>query len=111
LEVRPGCGRRAVRLRHSYRNPGLIQRFGSGLNLNIHFHTLALDGVFAEAGNGSLEFHPAPPPTDEEASIAAWVGCWRARIWVCPLRPGRPVGPRPLAPPSLPRNAPSTAPP
>jgi len=39
----------------------VIQRFGSGLNLNIHFHTLALDGVFAEAGDGSLGFHPAPP--------------------------------------------------
>jgi putative transposase len=44
----------------------VIQRFGSGLNLNIHFHTLALDGVFAEAGDGTLEFHPAPPPADEE---------------------------------------------
>jgi hypothetical protein len=28
----------------------VIQCFGSGLNLNIHFHTLVLDGVFAEAG-------------------------------------------------------------
>src|SRR5439155_4622962 len=25
-----------------------IQRFGSALNLNVHYHTLALDGVFAE---------------------------------------------------------------
>ena len=25
-----------------------IQRFGSALNLNLHFHTLALDGVFIE---------------------------------------------------------------
>jgi hypothetical protein len=28
-----------------------IQRFGSGLNLNIHYHTLALDGVFARDGD------------------------------------------------------------
>jgi transposase-like zinc-binding protein/IstB-like ATP binding protein/putative transposase len=46
----------------------VIQRFGSGLNLNIHFHTLALDGVFAEAGGGSLDFHLASPPTDEEVA-------------------------------------------
>jgi hypothetical protein len=24
----------------------VIQRFGSGLQLNVHFHTLVLDGVF-----------------------------------------------------------------
>jgi hypothetical protein len=24
----------------------VIQRFGSGVNLNVHFHTLVLDGVF-----------------------------------------------------------------
>ena len=24
----------------------VIQRFGGGLNLNVHFHTLVLDGVF-----------------------------------------------------------------
>jgi len=24
----------------------LIQRFGSGVNLNVHFHSLVLDGLF-----------------------------------------------------------------
>ncbi len=43
----------------------VIQRFGSGLNLNVHFHTLALDGVFTEDPHGRLEFSPAPPPSDE----------------------------------------------
>ncbi len=43
----------------------VIQRFGGGLNLNIHFHTLALDGVFSEDATG-LRFHPAPPPSDDE---------------------------------------------
>ncbi|MBI4609737.1 MAG: transposase [Candidatus Rokubacteria bacterium] len=46
----------------------VIQRFGSGLNLNVHFHTLALDGVFSEDPPGGLEFHPAPPPSDEEVA-------------------------------------------
>ncbi len=44
----------------------VIQRFGGGLNLNIHFHTLALDGVFGEEPTGGLRFHPAPPPNDDE---------------------------------------------
>src|SRR6266498_1837795 len=30
----------------------VIQRFGSGLQLNVHFHTLVLDGVFSEAPPG-----------------------------------------------------------
>ncbi|MBI4608833.1 MAG: transposase [Candidatus Rokubacteria bacterium] len=46
----------------------VIQRSGSGLNLNVHFHTLALDGVFSEARSGALEFHPAPAPSDEEVA-------------------------------------------
>src|SRR5881628_2181427 len=46
----------------------VIQRFGGGLQLNVHFHSLFLDGVFAEAPDGTLEFHPAGPPTDEEVA-------------------------------------------
>jgi hypothetical protein len=54
------------------------QRFGGGLNLNVHFHTLLLDGVFFEDQEGALEFRPLPPPTDDEvggelARIAARV--------------------------------------
>lgn len=37
----------------------VIQRFGSGLQLNVHFHTLVLDGVFSAARPGPLTFHPA----------------------------------------------------
>jgi hypothetical protein len=36
----------------------VIQRFGGALNLNLHFHALVLDGVFAPAGGGELGFHP-----------------------------------------------------
>jgi hypothetical protein len=46
----------------------VIQRSGSGLNLNVHFHTLALDGVFSDAHAGALEFYPTPPPSDEEVA-------------------------------------------
>ena len=36
----------------------VIQRFGGALNLNVHFHALVLDGVFAPTGDGTLRFHP-----------------------------------------------------
>lgn len=54
-----------------------IQRFGSALNLNIHFHMLFLDGVY-RAGP-ALAFQPLPAPSPEELQrlveqIAAQVG-------------------------------------
>jgi hypothetical protein len=51
-----------------------IQRAGSALNLNIHFHTLALDGVFREDDDGSLRFHSAGAPSD--ADVARVLGGW-----------------------------------
>lgn len=41
----------------------LIQRFGSALNLNVHFHMLFLDGVYVENLDGSARFRwvGAPP--------------------------------------------------
>jgi hypothetical protein len=44
-----------------------VQRFGGALNLNVHFHTLALDGAYRRsADDRALRFHPVPPPTDED---------------------------------------------
>ena len=43
----------------------LIQRFGSAANLNIHFHSLVLDGVY-RIENGQPLFHPVAPPTTAE---------------------------------------------
>jgi hypothetical protein len=40
----------------------LIQRFGSALNLNIHFHMLFLDGVYG-TGGPRPRFIPLPSPT------------------------------------------------
>jgi len=48
----------------------VMQRAGSGLNVNLHFHTLVLDGVFTEEPGGVLAFHPAPAPTDAELAAA-----------------------------------------
>jgi putative transposase/transposase-like zinc-binding protein len=46
----------------------VVQRFGSGLNLNVHFHTVAFDGVFSRTPAGPLTFHPAIPPIDAEVA-------------------------------------------
>jgi hypothetical protein len=47
-----------------------IQRFGSALNLNVHFHTLALDGVYTYVTDltESPRFLPLPPPSDDEVA-------------------------------------------
>ena len=44
----------------------LIQRFGSALNLNVHFHLLVLDGVYRREGEGRLVFVPVSSPSTEE---------------------------------------------
>jgi hypothetical protein len=44
----------------------LIQRFGSALNLNLHFHVLLIDGVFLPKSNGDLRFHRVNAPTSKE---------------------------------------------
>jgi len=50
-------------------NPGLlvvIQRFGSGLNLNVHLHALGTDGVYVLDVEGRPVFWALPEPTREE---------------------------------------------
>ena len=44
----------------------LIQRFGSALNLNIHFHILSLDGVYVYRGDRSPRFQRLKAPVKEE---------------------------------------------
>ena len=45
----------------------LIQRFGSALNLNIHFHMLFLDGVYEVDSEGAFaKFHAIETPTSVE---------------------------------------------
>jgi hypothetical protein len=44
-----------------------IQRFGSALNLNIHFHSLVLEGVYTRPTPTARPiFHRLPPPTDAD---------------------------------------------
>ena len=52
-----------------------IQRFGGLLNLNVHFHSIVLEGVYTlRERDGAAVFHPVRPPTTQEvAEIAARV--------------------------------------
>jgi len=56
----------------------LIQRFGSALNLNIHFHMLFLDGAYGLDENGDLiEFHEITKPTFKEMQMVLHRICER----------------------------------
>jgi Transposase zinc-binding domain/Putative transposase len=57
----------------------VMQRAGSGLNVNLHFHTLVLDAVFAEEPGGALAFHPTPRSRQRwRRSASECSGCWCA---------------------------------
>jgi hypothetical protein len=53
----------------------VVQRFGSSLNLNVHFHVIVMDGVYAEQPDGNLLFHPMPAPSDEDIARVARAVC------------------------------------
>ena len=60
--------RRAKRAGVSDGQPGAvtqIQRFGSAINLNLHLHSLVLDGVYTEV-EGRARFRRLPPPTQRD---------------------------------------------
>ena len=49
-----------------------IQRFGDALNLNVHFHSLVLDGVYLTSPErGAARFAPLPPSNDAEIARVA----------------------------------------
>jgi hypothetical protein len=51
-----------------------IQRFGSALNLNVHLHVIAPDGVFVQDGD-SVGFLKLGRPSEEELRAVAWETC------------------------------------
>src|SRR6185503_6560891 len=60
---------------------GFPQRFGSSLNLHVHLHTLAVDGVFDKTGDGSVRVHEAPPPSKDDVDEVARRVRTRALRW------------------------------
>lgn len=50
-----------------------VQRSDASLRLNVHFHTMALDGVYVREPSGVLAFHALGAPTfDEVQQVAQW---------------------------------------
>jgi hypothetical protein len=48
-----------------------VQRFGSSVNCHLHFHMLALDGVYAAGVDPHPRFHTLPAPDDAEVVAVA----------------------------------------
>ena len=44
-----------------------VQRFGSALNLYVHFHTVAFDGVFSVADHMPIFYQLRGTPEEEHA--------------------------------------------
>jgi hypothetical protein len=55
----------------------LIQRFGSALNLNVHYHILFLDGVYVDGPHGLARFCWVKVPTTEELTQLAHTIAYR----------------------------------
>ena len=60
---------------------GFPQRFGSRMNGHVHFHTLAIDGVFDKTAFG-VRFHDAPPPSKHDVGEGARRVRDRALLWL-----------------------------
>jgi hypothetical protein len=59
-----------------------VQRFGSSINLNVHFHSMFLDGVFTRDAQGRPIFHAAPAPSREELTQIVDRVCRRTIVWL-----------------------------
>jgi Putative transposase len=55
----------------------VVQRVSSDLRLNPHYHALLLDGVFAEANNGTLCFHALPSLSSGDVAGVMQAICMR----------------------------------
>ena len=51
-----------------------IQRFGSALNLNVHFHVVHLDEVFDRGADGKLRVFTARPTTEDVEALVLEIG-------------------------------------
>ena len=43
-----------------------VQRFGSALNLNVHFHMLQIEGLYKPRTTGRPKFRKGKPPTNKD---------------------------------------------
>jgi len=59
-----------------------VQRFGSSLNLHVHFHVVVIDGSFARDAAGRAILYPAPPPRHDELEAIARRVRQRVAAWL-----------------------------
>jgi hypothetical protein len=59
-----------------------VQRVGSSINLNIHFHVAVLDGVFTRDADAGVMFHPASAPSSDELTAIVARVQRRATAWL-----------------------------
>jgi len=59
-----------------------IQRFGSSLNLNTHFHSIFSDGIYTKDDAGELTFHRLPGPTLAEVREIAGKIAKKVHRWL-----------------------------
>ncbi len=60
-----------------------VQRFGSALNLNLHFHVVSIDEVFDRGADDALHFFQGTPSTEDferlVEDIASAAEAWLAK--------------------------------
>jgi hypothetical protein len=61
---------------------GCPQMFGGSLNLHVHVHTIAADGVFENTDAGGVRFHEAPPSSKDDVAEVAQRVRDRAVRWL-----------------------------
>jgi hypothetical protein len=60
----------------------VVQRWGSALPLNIHFHILAVDGTFERQDDDTVLWRASPPPTTDEIERLVEDIARRAEAWL-----------------------------
>ena len=60
----------------------VIQRFDSALRLNVHFHTLVLDGVYVKSDDGELRFLRLPRPSEDDVYEVAMRTATRVKAYL-----------------------------
>jgi hypothetical protein len=81
-DLRRRARKRKLRGRLQTGSLTVVQRFGASLNLNVHFHVIAMDGVYAERPEETMLLHPLPARRDEDIARLARAVCRKVTRYV-----------------------------